>query len=704
MLETLRLTNFRQHSDLTLAFKPGLNVIRGSNEQGKSTLIEGISYNWFGTKALRTPIAEVVSWGKPLNSLQTETVFTSGGTKYRCVRGSRGAELYINGNITPMATGQTDVTAVIEKLFGITHKHAFLLLIAAQNDIRGIVEQKDTTSFIEKLLGFSDLDQTIYLVKERVPTGNTKALREEVADLQARIDAVPAPVKPAEPDVTATEAEILELGNKQKRLESDLAVTEEELAEAVAAEKRAAVHRQKVVELQAQVDSLRRVNQEIVKDLQDADVHAAKVKFLKAERDRIQKAVTVNQIYAEFRDLPTAGDVWDGTRKELDDEIRTTKRNIEVRKAEKKKLEQEKYHLENSFIKDKVCPTCKQEIRSRDSHNEKIRLRLQDVQKKIEAVSSKIVEDQGYVDALAQVALRDDCISMWAQKHGEYVTVAEPAAVPPTLEWIKAIQEPVSEQTLEALDKEIAKEEMNVKIHERSQKKLERNERELKELESDLATAQHNVPEESSPETIQALRDKVETLRENINAVRNAVVSLRSEIDSLQKEYKHQYDIYKLKKKERTTLQTLLDKKLKLLNETKEYNALLKSIREARVKIMDAAWNTVLQFISDYFTQLRGRESIITKEQTGFQCNGSGVKNLSGSTRDILGLATRFALTKLMFPDVGLQILDEPGAGCDAERNSALMQFVITADFPQALVVTHNDLDEIGASNVIVLE
>ena len=63
MLNTLKLTNFRQHTDRVVEFTPGINVIRAANEGGKSTLLESILYALFGSRALRTPLEQAVTWG-----------------------------------------------------------------------------------------------------------------------------------------------------------------------------------------------------------------------------------------------------------------------------------------------------------------------------------------------------------------------------------------------------------------------------------------------------------------------------------------------------------------------------------------------------------------------------------------------------------------------------------------------------------------
>ena len=51
MLLQLRVKNFRRLRDRTFSLQAGLNVVRGGNEQGKSTMLEAITYALLGATA-----------------------------------------------------------------------------------------------------------------------------------------------------------------------------------------------------------------------------------------------------------------------------------------------------------------------------------------------------------------------------------------------------------------------------------------------------------------------------------------------------------------------------------------------------------------------------------------------------------------------------------------------------------------------------
>ncbi len=61
-LRALRLVNFRNYADETLTFSPGLNVIVGDNAQGKTNLIEAVSFAITGSSPRTSNDSEMVRW------------------------------------------------------------------------------------------------------------------------------------------------------------------------------------------------------------------------------------------------------------------------------------------------------------------------------------------------------------------------------------------------------------------------------------------------------------------------------------------------------------------------------------------------------------------------------------------------------------------------------------------------------------------
>lgn len=97
------------------------------------------------------------------------------------------------------------------------------------------------------------------------------------------------------------------------------------------------------------------------------------------------------------------------------------------------------------------------------------------------------------------------------------------------------------------------------------------------------------------------------------------------------------------------------------------------------------------------------RDDPITKDTDGFKVDGHTASTLSGSTLDILGLAIRVALTRTFLPTAPFLVLDEPAAAIDGERTELMLGFLVTCGFPQTLLVTHEDISESVADNVITI-
>ncbi|QIN77163.1 DNA replication and repair protein RecF [Rubrobacter marinus] len=62
-VRAVRLINFRNYADATALFSPGLNIVVGDNAQGKTNLLEAISFATTGSSPRTPNDSEVVRWG-----------------------------------------------------------------------------------------------------------------------------------------------------------------------------------------------------------------------------------------------------------------------------------------------------------------------------------------------------------------------------------------------------------------------------------------------------------------------------------------------------------------------------------------------------------------------------------------------------------------------------------------------------------------
>ena len=77
-LRALRLVNFRNYSDDTVLLAPGLNVVVGDNAQGKTNLLEALSFAVTGSSPRTPNDSEVVRWGEDFTRTEARIALDEG--------------------------------------------------------------------------------------------------------------------------------------------------------------------------------------------------------------------------------------------------------------------------------------------------------------------------------------------------------------------------------------------------------------------------------------------------------------------------------------------------------------------------------------------------------------------------------------------------------------------------------------------------
>lgn len=199
-------------------FTDGFNILRGKNEGGKSTVLESIAVCLFGAQAIRGSWEDFVTTGKKVSELKLELEIGP-----YIVKRSKGSASVTGAGVK--ISGHNDVSSFFLDLLGITKGAEKNIMVAEQNNIRGILEKgpADTTKFIEDLAGFVKIDQVVAKVKETFPTLDRKTVEEMLEGYEKNLQKareVSVPSGDTERELKNTkEAELKKITDKVSELE-----------------------------------------------------------------------------------------------------------------------------------------------------------------------------------------------------------------------------------------------------------------------------------------------------------------------------------------------------------------------------------------------------------------------------------------------------------------------------------------------------
>lgn len=691
MIKSLHLLNFGKHVDRTITFTPGLNILHGVSEAGKTTLFEAMLYAWFGTSALRESLEETVTWGQPESALKVSLDFNFAGLDYSIVRSKSGAVLRCDDlNVT----GQKEVRTFMENLFGVSSAMASSLLFADQGAVRGILEEGNTAAggLVEKLANLNLIEVFVEKIQTQLPAGNTKPILGTLDTLKAQLageitapsaikyEAELARLEEVKTRKTAAEAVVAAAVLEVDRLSPAAAKAEELLRQARDAETTN-------VQVSASAEKLReRAGQTPV----PPELDAAAIEALDAAN---ANAAELRRRYDSYSTkFPAAPFEWEGTVASFDDHLAKLQTQEAGLKQKLADLRVSEAGIKGKAIRDNTCAFCLKD--------------LTDVPEVV-AINSKVGKDLANLEASRQgtnsnleavsaeladmVTLRKANEALLKLVDSTYWKLSDTVPVVP--EWIGEIPKAPAA----AVDTKKAKQAL------RSYEQAVTLQKQAKEALAEVVYL-------TVPDTADALAAKealVEASAEHIAAQKN-LRDVEREVTQATAAVSAEELAYK---SEKSKYETLLAGQVKVkesiatletqLADTEKNNLLIKKLRDAREPITSNLWATTLHAVSYHFTEIRGTPSTITRDAKGFKCNGRPIARLSGSTLDSLGVAIRLALSKLFLPNVPFLFFDEAAAGCSDNRELAMLGTLAASGFSQVLLVTHSDLGDSLATNFI---
>lgn len=707
MIKSIELTNFGKHRHLATTFGPGMTALRGANEAGKSTLLRGIAYAMFGTEALPQSLEDTVTWDEEVNTLKVVLKIEVDGVDYTIKRGKSGAELRYEGG---SVTGQRDVTRFLCEKMRTDPKVAHYLVLSNQNQIRGALEEGSakTSQLIEQLARMEELDNIIDMIQSDLPTGNTRAIESVIESAeQALADAKARSL----PDVVALQAHV-----ESAEQVAEAAKQANESAERDAADKKERASTLKnqfqrrldaASELSAARLKVSRLEQEEA-DILESPTRSESEIIAEIERTQEQKAnvdvvLRRRSAYEKFKELPSMEydtmpmEQFEAERNDVTDRLAKLSQHIPAQRARVSILESNRQHGSCSF--------CGQDF----SDVPEVAKRNQDIDRELDALAKELVdlvkqlaETRDEADLYSVAADETAALLLAAGRIDEYVSV-DRGVFPPTVTWNGDVPDFGDLPEYDTLLKEL-RDELKV---------ARQRERDLMEVLAKVRAASEEVSLCTSrlEQTIEVLVQDVEEAEREAaqatehqkstswayNAALQGLSLARSNLQVAKREVEmHEQAV--------TQAEDALETQRKVLKDMQFNNQLLKDVRAARPKVADALWNLVLTTVSAYFSEMRGEESVVTKDKGGFKVNGREVPALSGSTLDILGLAMRVALTRTFLPSAPFIVLDEPAAACDEQRTNNMLAFIAGAGVEQVILCSHDGSSVAVSDAVLELE
>ena len=710
MLNSLKLRCFRQHVERTIEFSNGINTIRGANESGKSGILEAIGYCLFGARSLRTPIEQAVTWGEDVKRLRVVLTLTVDGTQYIISRSKSGAEVVVNDRV--FVTGQNEVTNFASKLLGADSGAANRLMLAGQNSIRGALEEgpKALSQMIEDLAGFTVFDQVLESANTLLLLGPTASTEQRLKVAEAALESATASLSP-QPDAALHEKEIRELQEASEFATRNLPIIRETLGLATKNWKDASALYLKRNQMAEEVERKKRQAEEAdaaVAALEPAAKRVVDVSLIETLNLRIKEGQEYEKTlkaYKEFQSLPV-GPVWKGSEEGFQSEVAANASAIRALEVEDARLEFELKTLRNQLFDTDTCNKCGQKLpnaKDIETHNERLDRLIRAVESKRAVLAPKMAVEEHDKARLKEIAAHAAAYNRAVGLLWGYTRCTE-GSYPMSVEWCGRV--PYKEAPdVPTLQRELRSIEADVRAIESAKAKLELGIEQAQKAHADYIEASRLLREFDSPSSddIAALSEERDLVLVAVGDTERKIVEYGERIREATKEFQHANELWQLIQSrvtdaERTVAECKADLELLTFN-----NALVKKLRAIRPVIAAKLWNTVLASVSVMFSTMRKEDSWVTKEKGGFTVNGQAIESLSGSTLDILGLAIRCAMLRTFLPQCGLLVLDEPGHGCDSERIESMLGFLKSVDFQQTLLVSHEEVSESVADNLIVL-
>jgi exonuclease SbcC len=265
-INSLRLTNFRQHAKTELSFGNGLTGIIGPNGAGKTTILEAIAWALYGNPAIRGNRDSIRFMGAGARApVEVELDFDLGSHRYRVVRGLTSAEVYLDGADTPIANSITAVTDLLQRRLGMSLSEFFHTYFTGQKELSVMAAMTPARrgQFLSRVLGYEKLRIAQDLTREK-----RNRVRAAVEGMQRGM-----------PDPEAVLRSLAEAASRKEEAE----------ARAQQAVHRAAVRHREMMAIEPRWEMLQRQREQSAQLLTQINVAEEKEAALHRDSERVER-------------------------------------------------------------------------------------------------------------------------------------------------------------------------------------------------------------------------------------------------------------------------------------------------------------------------------------------------------------------------------------------------------------------------------
>lgn len=719
MIEQLSLTSFKSHKSLHVNFTSGLNLITGSNYVGKSTILHGILFAFFGVSAVPGGSKKATTRGCSPSSTKAIAQFYHGKEVYRIERKISSARLYKEGIL--IASSTSAVNKRLEEVFSIPQKFFMKLKYAEQGETQAMLTLgvSELHKIVEHVSGASLVNAVI--VKA--------ASRSSAAEIQ--LDTLgPAPYLEELEGRNLSLIKSLNNGNQElEQCRMNLGTVNVALQTAEKELKQATEWNAYQRQLESKWQSLQNQIHQANENKDHAKKELMKHKVLAAQSEELGKVVTktselmhqhekaladmenycvtleedVNKCSSTSEKVAKLAYVLDAM--EIPDVTSMLNKKTNA-KAMLQVIRKEISNLETA-LKNSVCVTCNRPFEGSDLPNLHLRIKAKErdeheakvTLERVTIETDEAVEAKEKLDET--VRSREEAFESY--KAAKIETEKTKLSIEHTEQLLHLLLPcPTPEQLQEEIVKAGAAQQA-VGAYQAADRSLGIAQQNLNSLtveQSDLGSIEDKVNEDPYLQKVSQLKKDKDALSGKVSGLSETYRLRYAEWESLQKELKEGRD--------------LTDRINSINTNLDVAKGLGKYLRNNRDRFMQQVWDQITRYASDFSSSCTGGKieqvertsdgefQFMERDEESGECEVADISGASGAQKSIMAIGIQLAMDTLLMDSFGALLFDEPASQLDGDHAMVLTQ-ALASSGKQIILVSHRELDAAIAQSHIHL-